>query len=125
MREMETVLYIFLLSFCFAGTFQFKALHGLFHLHEHIVIHSEAQEQNACHRTIYHNEEERGCDHHSHILITDKCELCDLSFHTDHILLAKEQTSTLLFFQINPAVCSQDALSLSESPLSSRAPPAV
>jgi hypothetical protein len=119
----KTVLYIFLLTFYVGGASQSQLLHQLFHSHDHSVSHSEAQEQDPCHRSIYHNDEEKGCEHHSHIVVADNCELCDLTFHTDQILLSEVESPSILFFPVDFATCSRGFAGSSQSILSSRAPP--
>jgi hypothetical protein len=84
------------LSLCFlvlyiAGvTSQSEGFHQFFHWHDKSVTHNEAQEKDPCHRSIYHDDTSTGCSHDSHVVVTDKCQLCDLISHNDQILIAAE-----------------------------------
>ena len=122
---LQTVLYAFLLTFFAAGTFQFDALHDLFHLHSELVSHSELEETDDCHRAIYHDVVERGCGHQSHIVASDKCELCDLIFQTGHVLLPDFENSFPEFFTVDFFFCSADIASIESYVDSARAPPAL
>lgn len=124
-HDIKTVLYLFLLTFYMAGTSQFEALHGLFHPHDHTVAHSAAQEQGACHRAIYHSYQDKGCGHHSHIVVADKCELCDLIVHTDQIFLPAFESKTLQFFTIGVTFSAPTFVGICQTIDSSRAPPIV
>jgi hypothetical protein len=117
--------YILLLTFYVAGTANFEWLHEFLHSHDHLVSHSEVQEKDPCHRAIYHHEAEKGCGHDSHIVVTEKCELCDSIFHSDQILLSKPESRFLQFSSLDFVLCSPEPVSIGLSILSSRAPPAV
>jgi hypothetical protein len=122
---LKVVLCIFLLTFYIAGTSQLETLHQFFHSHDHLTSHSEAQEKNPCHREIFHHDIEKGCGHGSHIVVRDKCELCDVTFHIDQIFLARSGAQSIIFFSVDFVDSSPDAVGLSQSNLSSRAPPAI
>lgn len=121
---LKTVLYTFLLAFFSVGTLQFEALHGLFHPHNEIV-HSEFEEADGCHRTIYHEVVEKGCGHQSHIVAWDKCELCDLIFQTCQVVLQDFENSSIEFFAENFFFSSTDIASIESYVDSARAPPAL
>jgi hypothetical protein len=52
-------------------------VHAVVHAHETAVTHSLAQEQDACHRMLYHGEA-AACDHDAHLSDADTCFLCDV-----------------------------------------------
>jgi len=61
--------------------FQVNLIHHIQHdqsdHHSH-VHHDVETESDACHRAIYHPEENDGCSHETHILaVSDICEFCD------------------------------------------------
>lgn len=116
---------VLLLTLYFAGTSGIEVLHQFFHSHNHLVAHSEAQENDPCHRSIYHQETDKGCGHHSHLIIRDKCELCDLIFHTDQILLSTHESPALQFFAVDFGFYAPDIPVTGQSIHSSRAPPEV
>jgi hypothetical protein len=122
-HSLRTSLAVLLLILYVAGTSGIERLHQFFHSHDHLVAHSEIQEKDPCHRSIYHNEKDKGCGHHSHLIVTDKCELCDLIFHTDQILLSTNESPALQFFTIDSGFCTSDVPISGQLIHSSRAPP--
>lgn len=59
-----------------AGNVQATLIHPLAHLHA-AVSHTEEDELDACHRTVYHGEKE-ACAHSEHVLEVEVCGLCDI-----------------------------------------------
>ena len=121
---LKAALYIFLLMFYVVGTCQLEALHQFFHSHNNLISHSEEEEKDACHRAVYHPETEKKCDH-SHIVVADKCELCDLIFYTDQVLLSSLSSPSIKFFVVDFVFNSSDIIGTGQSIDSSRAPPEV
>lgn len=103
-----------------------ELLHLFVHGHDIAVAHSAEQEQDPCHEQIYHNDAEKGCDHRSHLIVTDTCSMCDLAYHGDQVILKTIGFKPVIPFQeehhslykTNPD-SYQDVLS------PSRAPPAL
>jgi hypothetical protein len=122
---LRTLLSVLLLILYVAGTSGIEGLHQFFHSHDHSVTHSEAQEQDPCHRSIYHDVADKGCGHHSHLIVRDKCELCDLLFHTDQILLSTYESPALGFFAVDSIFRESDVPVSGQLIHSSRAPPEV
>jgi len=96
------ILTLMLLVFYIAGTSDVELLHSLIHTHDVAATHSDEQEKDPCHRLIYHNDTEQGCSHDSHLIVSDKCEMCDLVYHGDHTMLVNptfftEEFSSELF----------------------------
>jgi len=58
-------------------------LEQVLHAHTDVESHSVQNEQNACHRTIYHHEKENGCQHNAHFVKTEKCKNCHSVFQAD------------------------------------------
>jgi hypothetical protein len=79
---------LLLLVLYVCGTSHLELLHSFVHKHEVGVAHSDEQEKDPCHRLIYHNDTEQGCGHDSHLVVSDKCEMCDLVYHGDHAFLS-------------------------------------
>ena len=65
----------FLLLLYFAGNVQFETLHDVVHSLEQS-LHTPEQEEDPCHRAIYHEVESEGCDHKTHFTAVDQCPLC-------------------------------------------------
>lgn len=65
----------FLLLLVYLGGQYLPSLgHALLHTHVH-VVHTAADEQDACHRSIYHQDAVNGCDHPYHWLPAENsCE---------------------------------------------------
>lgn len=81
-------LILLLLSVYIAGTSQLELLHLFVHSNDFVVAHSDEQEKDPCHRLLYHNDIEQGCDNHAHLTVSDKCQMCDLVNHGDQNLLS-------------------------------------
>ena len=125
LRGLTLPLFTLLLAFGVTGPSQFALFHKLLHSHDHSVSHSESQEKDRCHRAIYHNDIENGCGHHSHLVVTDKCDLCDMILHTDQILLSTSESLQPQFFSTDFTSCSFEIVSIGQSILPSRAPPTI
>lgn len=119
------VLALLLLVMHIAGPSNLELVHSVVHSHDVVVTHSEEQEADPCHRLVYHYDTEQSCDHDSHFIVSDKCQMCDLVYNGDQTTLSNVAFATgeLLseqfdFYKLNPdsfwAVMS-----------SSRAPPAL
>jgi hypothetical protein len=121
----RTAFAVLLLAFFVVGNSQRETIHQFFHSHDHLVSHTEAQEKDPCHREIYHHDKEKGCGHHSHIVVTDECDLCDLIFHTDQILLSDFERSSVEFLAVDFVFSLPDFVGTGQSIDSSRAPPAI
>jgi hypothetical protein len=117
---------ILVLLFLYAvGISQFDGWHKLFHPHDTLISHSESQEEDSCHRAIFHQDIEKGCEHRTHIVVNNKCDLCDSIFHTDHILLSKLKGSDLSFQSFRFITTPSRIAIRFELILSSRGPPAL
>ena len=123
--RLKTLLGASLLTLYIVGTAGFEGLHQLFHAHKFSVSHSQTEEKNPCHRTIYHQDAEEGCGHANHVVVTDKCDLCDVILHADHALLVDISEQPVRFFAIDVLFDSAPAIAHAQSNLSPRAPPAI
>lgn len=86
---------MFLLSILYLGSTSYPALlHSVVHSHETAVAHSGDQERDPCHRSIYHHDRQSGCDHDSHLIVSDKCKMCDLAFHGDQTIVPHIEISS-------------------------------
>lgn len=67
----------YLLLWIFSIQFGYVLLkHSSHHHHEH-TLHTQEEELNPCHRTIFHNDFSHGCDHRNHFgKADDDCTLC-------------------------------------------------
>jgi hypothetical protein len=84
-------LFALVITLCYlAANVQFDSLHGLIHHEEAIISHDEADENDPCHRKLYHDDFSKGCEHKSHFLSLKKCSLCDHHLTVDKILQSDE-----------------------------------
>jgi hypothetical protein len=67
------------------GSTQTGFLHQLFHPDEVAAIHSPKQEENPCHRALYHGMD-TGCRHEFHLVKVHSCGLCHTLVHTEMLL---------------------------------------
>lgn len=65
------------------GTSHLEWIHSFSHDHVVDVSHSDEEELDRCHRSIYHGDVQRGCHHESHVVSSDDCQMCDLVCHGD------------------------------------------
>ena len=125
-QGLTTLFSLLLLVFNMIGPSRLEGLHTLIHSHEIKVSHSEETEKDPCHRSIYHaGEAARECGHTAHIVLDDTCELCDLIFYTDQVLLPQLSSARLQFTK-EPSVYSISAsVNKFLASLPSRAPPTM
>jgi len=76
---------ILLLVFYAAGVLQVESLHAFLHDHQQEELHTLEQENDLCHRAIYHGEKQNDCGHKTHVKKSDSCSLCAVLFSTPHI----------------------------------------
>ena len=117
---------VILLSSYVVGTSQFALLHEFIHSHNHFVSHTETDEADLCHRAVYHNDGQKNCGHHSHIVVADKCELCDSISHSDQVFVSSVESNYQRLFPVDFSLHSQEEpVRIGPSGLPSRAPPAM
>jgi hypothetical protein len=82
-RQTLSVVVVVLYSLCTSlpGVF-----HAVVHAHETTVTHSVTQEQDPCHRMLYHGEA-AACEHDAHLMDADKCSLCDVVCHVEQAIV--------------------------------------
>ncbi len=123
-RNIFQVLTFLLLGAYAAGTSQSQIFHSLTHDHT-AELHSDEQEEDACHRLIFHGDNERGCGHGAHLLVSDKCEMCDLVCHWGGGLLPAIGYKSIAFSQHHFTVHQSDFEGCGFVIASSRAPPSL
>jgi len=78
-----------------AAALRVDSFHKLFHAEELTSLHSELQESNPCHKTIYHQQQKEGCAHQSHITENIKCPLCEFNIGSDKLFTALDEPQPL------------------------------
>jgi hypothetical protein len=107
------------------GNIPVELIHEFVHTHYTIVAHTIEQEKDPCHVSIYHANSDGSCDHETHLTKVEKCNLCHLLFHNDHVALSSSAT------QFTPSFFSNDERAIITFPreivvqLPSRAPPLI
>lgn len=86
---------VLLLALYGAATLKVDSFHELFHAQELATLHSPEQESNPCHKSVYHQQAQEGCEHKSHITENDKCPLCEFNFVPDQILFENQSTEVV------------------------------
>ena len=98
-RLAQLLLGVFLLANVPSITF-----HALIHQHheaENIAFHSVENENDACHRRVYHHDIAKGCEHKSHINTEKKeCDWCKV-FPINDVFILAENTFIFSHFQAN------------------------
>jgi len=105
LRDFSLVALLVLYS---AASLRIDSLHQLFHAEEIVELHSPEQESNPCHKSIYHQQTKKGCEHTSHFTLNTKCPLCEYNGGSEQLICipqtdqSKIQTaSSSLSFQEN------------------------
>ena len=123
--RLRAFLAVFLLIGYTIGNIEIDGFHELFHAQNNIVDHSIQQENDSCHRTIYHQARKNGCEHKAHLTKTEKCSLCHLLFHADQLAFSD---SSCEFIQ-SGFICTKEFISVQlagiDNNLPSRAPPFI
>jgi len=129
LKKLKTGLKVLAIGVCAAfyliGNSPFEAFHKIFHQQDSIVRHTVDEEKNSCHRSIYHQENESGCAHKSHITKLDKCKLCHALSHSYHVATFN---SSFEFIQSESCTSLKSVAAIAfhfDSNLPSRAPPIV
>ena len=73
-NRLKTFSGVFLLFLYLAGNVQIESFHQLFHAKAE--LHTAEHELDPCHRAIYHDADDDGCGHKTHLTEIKKCPLC-------------------------------------------------
>jgi hypothetical protein len=125
-RCISQVLTLLLLLLYLAGSSNLEFIHSYFHDHDIAVAHSDDQENDPCHRLIYHHDIAQGCHHDSHLSASDKCQMCDLASHgSDYTLPELQEYRLENFLTKHFSFYKENLDSYSAVISSSRAPPVL
>jgi hypothetical protein len=120
---MKNIFVMSLLMLYSAASLRIDSLHQFFHADDVAELHSAEHENNPCHKNIYHQQREAGCDHQSHLTENTKCPLCEFNISSDELLFVPDQIKITFQRAINQSSYQEGALSLSIFILSGRGPP--
>lgn len=76
----------FLILLYLTGSLQLDSIHRLIHKHDDRSVHTIELEQNACHRSVFHQNTENSCNHPTHFSELKKCPWCFGSIQHESIL---------------------------------------
>ena len=114
-----------LLLIYLASSIRLGSIHQLFHAEKITELHTVEKETDPCHKSIYHHQKEKGCEHKSHITQNTKCPFCEHNANSKTILDAQfllsdyiKPTELILSFQ-------RENLSFFNSQTQGRSPPQV
>lgn len=118
----KTASALLLLLIYFTGSVQVESLHNVFHSFEK-ALHSSEQEEDPCHRAIYHDAKEDACDHKTHVTAIKKCPLCHVVPFSDQQLVVENTFgASLPFGKYSPSDIKSE-VKTTISLLPARAPP--
>ena len=131
MKNNQTYLYQFgkrlvvvslLLLYVFSY-FSFELIHQFQHSHEYEALHTEENENEACHRAVFHSEKD-ACDHKTHVTSLEKhCDLCDVIVQQNRLVFSIEIPEFKSVFSIKAFDYTQVLFATYRYTCQSRAPP--
>lgn len=123
-RRLKTFAGILLLGLYLTGNVQVESFHQFFHSLEK-ALHSSEQEKDPCHRAIYHEAKNEGCNHKTHVTAVKNCPLCHVvPFNDQHFAIGQSPLSAELFCSFF-ILCIESIHSDILYDLPARAPPFV
>lgn len=121
-KRIRTFAATLLLFLYVLGNVQVESFHQVFHSLEK-ALHSSEQEKDPCHRAIYHDEKENGCDHDTHLTAVKTCPMCHVvPFNDQYFIVATSRVSPVISDTVAEHFVSGEQIIFSLS-LPSRAPP--
>lgn len=127
-KQRQTIMKVavlLLLALYFGGSSHLEFLRSFVYDHHVVVVHSEEQEKDPCHRLIYHDDTEQGCGHDSHLIGSDECQMCDLVYQGDQTLLSNNEFESENFSNKFFVLYKENIYSYRDAIRSSRAPPVL
>lgn len=105
-----------------AGNVQLESFHSVFHSLEK-ALHSAEQEKDPCHRAIYHDAKDEGCDHKTHVTAVKKCPLCHVVPFNDQLLTSDNTFESISFPDLLNSSYAVILVANTADNLPARAPP--
>lgn len=123
-RCLKTSSILLLLFLYTAGNVQLESFHSVFHSLEK-ALHSAEQEKDPCHRAIYHDAADEGCDHKTHVTAVKKCPLCHVVPFNDQLLASSNAFEAASYPENRNSYYTAILVVNSSIALPARAPPVV
>jgi hypothetical protein len=119
---LKGILSILLLSVYCLGNLNTQDLHFRFHSPDKSNLHTEEAEKDRCHIAVFHREGS-GCKHNLHLTKIEKCNLCHLIIHNEHLGVSDQGVHILKRTPSIQGTWVFSELHVQVSLLSSRGPP--
>jgi hypothetical protein len=116
---------ILLLVLYLGGMVEVSVLHRLLHAHKDISKHLVEDEEDPCHRKIFHDDNVNGCEHNTHVTSTAKCQECQQFVSPVHIALSIPAVKALTLSDTYYYATEISTATFLSFPRPSRAPPAL
>jgi hypothetical protein len=123
-KRIQQACWVLLLVLYGAAALKVDSVHELFHAQELKELHSPEQENNPCHKSVYHQEAEKGCEHKSHITENTKCPLCEYNVTPDQLVNEFLASSEVKADESKQIVWFEAVTTSATICLTSRGPPA-
>lgn len=124
-RWLKALASVLLLALYLIGNAPVEVVHQFFHAHDVGVNHTEEQENDPCHRTIYHAEKQDGCVHKSHFTKVEKCKHCHVIIHVDQLTFSDHSIEYIPSDFTHGEIAISGSLSEIIVHLPARAPPFI
>jgi hypothetical protein len=124
-KVLRQTCWVLLLALYAAAALKVDSIHELVHAREFAELHSVEQENNPCHKSVYHQEAEKGCEHKSHITENTKCPLCEYNSSVDELLTDHTTHSEEIRAIALPILLSEGCQFLSVLVHADRGPPTI
>lgn len=105
------------------GSLSTEGVHAFLHSNE-LALHTVQQEKDPCHRNIFH-QDNKSCEHKTHVDKVRKCPLCQFSFHADQWFSEEAHSDKVEFVPVVSKAKNTFQLHASALQLPSRAPPVL
>lgn len=124
-QRINQVLTIIFLALYVITSSNLEIHHWVAHEDELVVVHFEAQEKDPCHQQIVHHNTEEGCDHDTHLTVSEDCQVCDLAYRCDQVPLSTQIIPKAAFSYQYYTPYKISLHQLQANTLSLRAPPSL
>jgi hypothetical protein len=123
MSKSGSLLTLVLLLVYAASSLRLDSIHQLLHAEDITELHSAEKESDPCHKNIYHQQKETGCEHKSHITENTKCSFCEHNGGFKEILTDRIEVSVSFQTPISDLFNHEEILSPYLHPGAGRSPP--
>jgi len=106
------------------GSSNIESFHNLFHGKEAKTLHTELNEADPCHVSVFHQERDSDkCHHSAHLIKEDKCSLCFVQWHPAQLAEVSVITPLTVFWSVSFSNTLDQCTEGINFPSPGRAPP--